>query len=65
MQCEVPESDKLCIFNNAFWELNVDEVTLVGPLLKEFCLNMFFPGDIGQNVRGYTPTSPDMAPPAT
>ena len=31
----------------------MDEVTLVGPLLKGFCLNMIFSGDIDQNVREY------------
>ena len=44
---------KLGNFNNVFWELNMDEVTLVGPLLKGFCLNMIFSGDIDQNVREY------------
>ena len=29
----------------------MDEVTLVGPLLTGFCLNIFFPRDIVDNVR--------------
>ena len=56
---------KLGNFNNVFWELNMDKVTLIGPLLKGFCLNMFFPGDIDQNVRECKPISSGMAPPAT
>ena len=43
----------------------MDEVTLVGPLLKGFCLNIIFSGDIDQNVREYISISSDMAPPAT
>ena len=41
------------IFNNVFFELNTDEVTLIWPLLEGFSLNVIFSGDMIGYIREY------------